>query len=90
MEHIPILRMGEYLLVSIQVDMCAPSTRQSEVPERPSPGTWNPAYGPRHSIPSASIHKTTRVEPNANPPVIQNAPDIACQQMMRRKLLKFS
>ncbi len=69
--------------------MCALSTFQSAVVERPSPGTAKPTTGARYSTPSAITHHATRSAPPANPPASQNTADSASQHMMRRKLRKL-
>ena len=68
--------------------MCPPSTSQSLVVERPSPGTRSPSDG--RSIFDASSAVAQRPKrassPSARPPAIQNRPESTSQAQMRWKL----
>ena len=66
--------------------MWPPSTRQSALVERPSPGTQKPVAGAVVSIAAAAAHSAMRHGPVANAPAIQNGADDTCQMLMRRKL----
>ena len=53
--------------------MWPPSTTQSVVVERPSPGTQKPSSGAMVSMPTATAHSVSRAGPSAKAPAIQSS-----------------
>jgi hypothetical protein len=63
--------------------MCAPSTSQSAVVERPRPGVQKLTEGETYSMARAASHRAKRHSPCDSPPAIQSTPDRASQDVMR-------